>query len=52
MESGGLSATGERGDREDLNNYRGITLQSCVGKLYGKILGNRLGGDAEARGGT
>ena len=37
------------GDWEDLNNYRGIMLQSCVGKLYGKVLGNRLG-DAEAQG--
>ena len=38
------------GDNEDLNNYRGITLQSCVGKIYGKILGSRLWGDAEKRG--
>ena len=29
----------KRGDREDLNNYRGITLQSSVGKLYGKNIG-------------
>ena len=38
------------GGNEDLNNYRGITLQSCVGKIYGKILGSRLRGDAEKRG--
>ena len=42
----------KRGDNEDLNNYRGITLQSCVGKIYGKILGSRLWGDAEKSGGT
>ena len=38
------------GDREKLKNYRGVPLQSCVGKLYGKILGSRLFDDAEAVG--
>ena len=40
---------GEWVDSDGLNNYRGIALQSCVGKLYGKILGNRLAEDPEAR---
>ena len=48
LEKGG-GGGGGGGDREDLNNHRGITL-SCVGKLHGKILGNKLGGDAEASG--
>ena len=47
VESGELSAAWER---EDLNHPRGITLHSCVGKLYKKKLGNRLGKDVEARG--
>ena len=46
----GYSVFLEKGGREDLNNYSGITLQSFVGKLYGKILENRLRGDPESRG--
>jgi len=32
----------KKGDRMDLNNYRGITLMDVVGKLFGKIVNNRL----------
>ena len=31
-----------KGSKEDANNYRGITLLSCVGKLFTAILNQRL----------
>ena len=31
-----------KGDRGNPNNYRGITLLSCVGKLFTTILNNHL----------
>jgi hypothetical protein len=32
----------EKGNREDVNNYRGITLVSCLSKLFISILNNRI----------
>ena len=32
----------KNGDKEDPGNYRGITLQSVVGKVFCKVLNNRL----------
>ena len=36
-------------DYTDLNNYRGITLQSCIAKLFFKILLGRVNADCENR---
>ena len=35
------------GDKNNLNNYRGITILSCLGKLFTKILNRRLTAWAE-----
>ena len=32
----------KKGSIYDVNNYRGITLLSCVGKLFTRMLNNRL----------
>ena len=32
----------KKGSQDDVNNYRGITLLSTLGKLYTSILNNRL----------
>ena len=47
-------ATGEiiplhkKGDKNDPLNYRGITLLSCLGKLFTNVINNRLNAWAEA----
>ena len=35
------------GDKRDVNNYRGITILSCLGKLFTKIVNKRLSKWAE-----
>ena len=31
-----------KGDRMDFNNYRGITILSCLGKLFTSVINSRL----------
>ena len=35
-------AVTQKGDQDDPGNYRGITLLSTLGKLFTKVLNNRL----------
>ena len=37
-----LSPIHKAGDKGDPNNYRGVTVSSCFGKLFNKILQKRL----------
>ena len=32
----------KKGDKNNANNYRGITIISCLGKLFTKIMNNRI----------
>ena len=32
----------KKGDKQDPNNYRGISIMSCLAKFYTKILSNRI----------
>ena len=32
----------KKGDQEDPNNYRGITLLNVIGNLFNKVLNNQL----------
>ena len=38
------------GDNRDPLNYRGITLLSIVGKVYNRVLGEKVGHSGGARG--
>jgi hypothetical protein len=40
--SGILHAIYKKGDTEDCNNYRGICITSCLGKVFNSIIVNRL----------
>ncbi len=37
-----ISALHKKGARDDANNYRGISLMACLGKLFLSILNNRI----------
>ena len=39
----------KKGDQMDPSNYRGISLLSCLGKLYSTLLNNRLYNWAEKK---
>lgn len=32
----------QKGDIDDVNNYRGISIVSCFGKLFTSVLNNRI----------
>ena len=40
--TGLVSPVFKQGDKQDLNNYRGISVQSCLGKLFTRIMNKRL----------
>ena len=42
MERGLIVNLFKKGDKEETGNYRGITLLSVVGKVFCKVLNNRL----------
>ena len=42
MAGGLIVSLFKKGDREEPGNYRGITLLNLVGKLYSRIINNRL----------
>ena len=44
---GVITPVKKKGDGNDVNNYRGISLLSCLGKLFTRILSNRLNSWAE-----
>jgi hypothetical protein len=39
-----------KGDKHDVDNYRGITLLSCIGKLFSMLINNRLNKFLEDKG--
>ena len=32
----------KKGDRDDVNNYRGVTLVSCMSKMFTSIINSRI----------
>ena len=46
--SGNVIPIFKKGNKEDVNNYRGITIISCLGKLFTKIMNDRLNKWADA----
>ena len=40
----------KQGDKTDLNNYKGIAISSGMGKLFTRLLANRLAAEAEEKG--
>ena len=39
----------KNGSQVDPNNYRGITLSSCLGKLFCHVLNNRINSELESK---
>jgi hypothetical protein len=39
-----------KGDKDDPNNYRGITVTSCLGKVFSSVLNNQLISHFESKG--
>ena len=48
-ENGIIIPVHKNGSQFDPNNYRGITLSSCLGKLFCHIINNRMCSDLENR---
>ena len=39
----------KQGNKLDVNNYRGITISSCLGKLFCHIINDRISKDLESK---
>ena len=40
----------KEGNKLDVNNYRGITISSCLGKLFCHIINDRISKELESKG--